>query len=58
MANVRKGTITHIPNADLDLTKQQLILGELVRSFVERMSVGYVPVKVTEVLWDTILIKT
>jgi len=58
MLNVRRGDITHIPNADLTLTKQQIIFGELVRSFLNRMSVGFVNIKVTMILWDTILIKT
>ncbi|CDW76254.1 UNKNOWN [Stylonychia lemnae] len=57
MLNVRRGDITHIPNADLTLTKQQVIFGELLRGFVERMSVGFINVKATSVLWDLLLIK-
>lgn len=57
MSNVRRGEITHIPNAELTLTKQQVIFGELLKSFVERMSVGYINVKATMVLWDAMLIK-
>lgn len=59
MSNVRKGEITHIPNSDLEnLSKQQLIFGELVRNYIERMSCGYVGVKTTCIIWDTILLKT
>eukprot|EP00347_Sterkiella_histriomuscorum_P021263 403334621 len=57
MLNVRRGEITHIPNADLTLTKQQVIFGELLRAFVDRVSCGFVTVKTTMVLWDTLLIK-
>ena len=57
MSNVRRGEITHIPNADLILSKQELIFGELMRSFVERMSVGFINVKATMIIWDSILIK-
>jgi hypothetical protein len=57
MLNVRRGEITHIPNAELSLTKQQLIFGELLRGFVDRMSVSFVNIKVSMILWDAILIK-
>mmetsp|Transcript_38282 Transcript_38282/g.28203 ORF Transcript_38282/g.28203 Transcript_38282/m.28203 type:complete len:111 (-) Transcript_38282:510-842(-) len=57
MLNVRRGDITHIPNADLTLSKQQIIFGELLRSFVDRMSVGFVNIKVTFIIWDSLFIK-
>ena len=57
MLNVRRGEITHIPNADLPLSKQQIIFGELLRSFVERMSVGFINVRASYILWDAIFIK-
>lgn len=57
LSNVRKGEITHIPNADLTLSKQQVILGEVVRSFIDRMSVGFTNIKLSCILWDFILIK-
>ena len=57
MLNVRRGEVTHIPNADLSISKQQLVLGELLRSFVDRMSAGFLNVKATMIVWDAILIK-
>lgn len=57
MLNVRRGEITHIPNADLTLTKQQVIFGELLRSFIDRMSVGFINIKATMTIWDSMLIK-
>jgi hypothetical protein len=57
MTNVRRGEITHIPNADLTLSKQQVIFGEQLKSFIERMSVGFINVKASMVLWDAMLIK-
>lgn len=57
MLNVRRGEITHIPNADLTLTKQQVIFGELIRSFIDKLSVGFISVKATMVIWDALMIK-
>jgi len=57
MLNVRRGEITHIPNADLTINKQWVIFGELMRSFIDRMSVGFINIKATMVIWDAILIK-
>ena len=57
MLNVRRGEITHIPNADLTLTKQQVIFGELLKTFIERMSVGFINIKASYVIWDALFIK-
>ena len=57
MANVRRGEITHIPNADLPLSKQSIIFGELLRLFIERMSIGFVNIKLSLIIWDILLIK-
>lgn len=47
-----------------DLTKQQVIsssqvltFGEILKGFIERMSVGFVTMKVTLLLWDCLLIR-
>lgn len=57
MLNVRRSEITHIPNADLTISKQWVIFGELIRSFIDRMSVGFINIKATMVIWDALLIK-
>ena len=49
--------MTHIPNTDLTLTKQQIIFGELLRGFIERMSVGMINIRASLIIWDFILIK-
>ena len=57
LSNVRKSGPGHIHNLDLRLSKQKVIFGEFVRSFVERLSVGLVNVRVTCVIWDYLLIR-
>lgn len=47
----------HISNLDLRISKQKVIFGELLRSFLERWSVGFVDVRTTWVIWDFILVK-
>ena len=56
MANVRGEN--HLSNLDLRMSKQKVIFGELLRSFIERMSVGFVNIRVSCVIWDYILLKT
>ena len=47
----------HLSNLDLRISKQKVIFGELLRSFLERCSVGFVNVRTSCVIWDFILIK-
>ena len=58
LSNVRKSGPGHLHNLDLKISKQKVIFGELIRGFLERMSVGFVSVRLTCVIWDSILIKT
>ncbi len=57
LSNVRKSGPGHIHNLDVRMSKQKVIFGEYVRSFIERLSVGHVNLRVICVIWDYILIK-
>jgi len=57
LSNVRKSGPGHIHNLDLRMSKQKVIFGEFVRSFIERLSCGLVNIRVTCVIWDFMLIK-
>ena len=50
LSNVRKSGPGHLHNLDLKISKQKVIFGELIRGFLERMSVGFVSVRLTCVI--------
>lgn len=47
----------NLSNLDLRMSKQKVIFGEFLRSYLERCSVGFVNVRVSWVIWDFIILK-
>jgi hypothetical protein len=45
-------------NLNTTLSPQELLLGDLIKSFMDVLSVGFVPMKATLIIWDKFLISS